>query len=72
MPSDPRAIRAREAHRLAGAAARRAHDQRRTRDTLVRILRAEDPVLWSYGRLAATLGCSQELVGKIVRGESPE
>jgi hypothetical protein len=70
MPSDPRAVSARQAHRLAGADARRAADQRARRDALVRELRAEDPELWTYSRLAAQVGCSTELVGKIVRGET--
>ena len=70
MPSDPRAVSAREAHRLAGVAASRAADQRARRDRLVRELRDEDAALWTYARLAATVGCSTELIGKIVRGET--
>ena len=69
MPSDPRAVSAREAHRLAGAAAHRATDQRARRNRLVRELRADDMNYWTYGRLAASVGCSVELIGKIVRGD---
>lgn len=70
MPSDPRAAGAREAHRLAGAAAGRARELRRRRDDLVRQLRTEDPDRWTYGQIANAVGCSIELVGKILGRKS--
>jgi hypothetical protein len=45
------------------AAAHRAQ-----RDHLVRTLRAEDPVKWTYRALARDVGCSPELIAKIVQG----
>ncbi|QYN38508.1 hypothetical protein K1T35_15555 [Pseudonocardia sp. DSM 110487] len=68
--SDPRAVQAREAHRLAGDAERLAAQHRAQRDRLVRQLRAEDPARWSYTALAGAVGCSPELIAAIVKGRT--
>ena len=65
--SDARAARARELHRKALEADELAARQRAERDALIRRLRAEDPKKWSYGALAAALGCSRELIALVVR-----
>lgn len=65
--SDVRVARARELHRKALEADELAARQRAERDALIRRLRAEDPARWSYGALAAALGCSRELIALVVR-----
>lgn len=65
--SDARAARARELHRKAVEADELAARLRAERDQLVRRLRAEDPQKWSYGALAAALGCSRELIAQVSR-----
>lgn len=65
--SDARVARARELHRKALEADELAARQRAERDALIRRLRAEDPKKWSYGALAAALGCSRELIALVVR-----
>ena len=65
--SDPRAARARELHRLAAEADALAASRRSERDRLILQLRAEDPGRWTYGALAAALGCSRELVALVLR-----
>lgn len=69
--SDPRAVLAREAHRLAGEAEAVAGRHRARRDLLIRRLRAADPGYWTYRRLAAAVGCSPELAAAIVKGRTP-
>lgn len=67
MVSEPRAAQARRFHQesiRAGQAAERAREQR---DRLVRALREEDPQVWSYAALAGAVGCSPELIAKIIR-----
>jgi hypothetical protein len=66
--SDVRVTRARELHRLAGAAVAQAGEYRSQRDRLVRQLRAEDRRRWTHAALARELGCSPELVALIDRG----
>jgi AraC-like DNA-binding protein len=68
--SDPRATRAREAHRLAGDASRVANQHREQRDQLIRALRNENPEHWTYTALAAAVGCSPELVAAIIKGRT--
>ncbi|MCG2805516.1 hypothetical protein [Propionicimonas sp.] len=69
--SDARAARARELHRKAVEADELAARLRAERDQLIRRLRAEDPQKWSYGALAAALGCSRELIALVAkRGEA--
>lgn len=68
--SDARARQAREAHRLAGEAVELAARRREQRDRLIRQLREEDPVRWTYPALAAAVGCSPELVAAIVKGRT--
>ena len=68
--SDARAALAREAHRLAGEAERRAAQHRARRDQLIRQLRRDDPRRWTYPALAAAVGCSPELVAAIVKGRT--
>ncbi len=65
--SDARVARARELHRKAIEADELAARQRAERDALIRRLRAEDPQRWSYGALAAALGCSRELIALVVK-----
>lgn len=65
--SDARAARARELHRKALEADALAARQRAERDALIRRLRLEDPKRWSYGALAAALGCSRELIALVVK-----
>lgn len=64
MPSDVRVAAAREHHRAAAAA---REDERRhlgERNRLIRQLYAEGG--WSYGRLASAVGCTPDLVAKII------
>ncbi|MFZ2164130.1 MAG: hypothetical protein WAV45_01580, partial [Propionibacteriaceae bacterium] len=65
--SDARAARARELHRKAVEADELAARQRAERDELIRRLREEDPKRWSYGALAAAIGCSRELIALVVK-----
>ena len=65
--SDARAARARELHRKALEADELAARQRAERDALIRRLREEDPKQWSYGVLAAAIGCSRELIALIAK-----
>ncbi|MCW2544016.1 MAG: hypothetical protein JWM40_1568 [Frankiales bacterium] len=65
--SDARAARARELHLKAAEADDVAARARAERDRLINQLRDEDPKRWSYGTLAAALGCSRELIALIVR-----
>lgn len=64
---DIRAQQARENHRLASECDADAALHRRRRDEFVRQLRAEDPGEWSYGALAAAVGCSKELIAYVCR-----
>lgn len=65
--SEPRAARAKELHAKAAEADRIAEQYRAERDRLIHQLRDEDPQRWSYGALAAALGCSRELIALIVK-----
>lgn len=65
--SDGRAARARELHAKAAEADETAARYRAERDRLIHQLRDEDPGRWSYGALAAALGCSRELVALVVK-----
>lgn len=67
MPSDPLVQQAREHHRRAAEALALAERHRQQRDALVRRAREQDPGRWSYGALAAALGCSKELIAAIVK-----
>lgn len=69
--SDPRAARAKELHAKAAEADRAAERYRAERDRMIYQLRDEDPNRWSYGALAAALGCSRELIALIVRRRVP-
>jgi hypothetical protein len=70
VPSDASVQQAREHHRRAAEALALAERHRQQRDALVRRAREEDPDRWSYGALAAALGCSKELVAAIVKRRS--
>jgi hypothetical protein len=63
---DVRAAQAREHHRQAGSHDGVAARHRAQRDQLVRALRREDPTP-SYRMLAATVGCSPQLIAHIIR-----
>lgn len=69
--SDRRAARARDEHHLACEAMSVARLHRASRNRLIRALRAEDPVRWTYLELAVTVGCSPELVAAVVKHRSP-
>lgn len=64
MPSNPIAQQAREHHRLAGTAEADADQHREQRDAAIRRLRLNG---WTYTSIAAAVGCSSELVAKIVK-----
>lgn len=64
---DSLAEKAREAHEASLASLRLAKQQRFERDVLIRRLRREDPKKWSYSRLAKLIGCSPELIPKILQ-----
>jgi AraC-like DNA-binding protein len=70
MPSDIRAQQAREAHRAASLADADAVQHRKTRDRLIKALRAEDPRVWTYEALAGAVGCSPELVAAIIKNRT--
>lgn len=59
---------AREAHRKAGEHTGLSHRYRQQRDELIRRVYAEGGV--SYGSLARQVGCSPELVAKVVQGRA--
>jgi hypothetical protein len=65
--SDPRAARAREAHRLSKVADVLAARHRDQRNHLVRVLRTEDPKRWTYTALAVAVGITPELVAAIIQ-----
>lgn len=67
MASDPRAAQAREHHRSALRSEEDAEREREMRDRLVRVLREDDPGTWTYSALAQAVGCSPELIAKIIR-----
>jgi len=67
---DVRAALARDHHRAAANSSEEAGRHRAQRDRLIRQLRAEDPVTWTYSALAAPVGCSPELVAFVVKNDS--
>lgn len=67
MSSDGRAAQARSLHRASLEQEAAAGELRAQRDRLIRQLRAEDPVYWTYPRLGKAVGCSPELIAHIVR-----
>ena len=69
MIEDARALQARTLHKAAAAADSDAELCRQQRDRLVRALRNEDPVRWSYRKLAAAVGCSKALIQQILEHE---
>lgn len=69
---DARAQQAREHHELAARTDTEAEQHRARRDILVRSLRNEDPLYWSYGKLAAAVGCSKSLIRQILDHEEAE
>lgn len=40
--------------------------ERLLRNQIVKTLRTEDPKKWTYGALADAVGCSEELIRKII------
>lgn len=72
---DSRAQQAREHHRASTEGERLARQHRDQRDDLVRAL--YDTGEWTYPSLAAAVGCSPELIAKIInpqrsrKAESP-
>ncbi|OBF77068.1 hypothetical protein [Mycolicibacterium fortuitum] len=63
---DPRAQQAREHHRKAADASGLADRHRAQRDNLVRQIWATARAQWTYAKLAKAIGCSPELIAKIV------
>lgn len=63
MASDARAQQAREHHRAAASLTEDAARHRVQRDELVHQLYRDG---WSYGQLAKVVGCSPELIAKII------
>jgi len=61
---DARAVQAREHHRLAGQADRTAAQHREQRDRIIIQLAGEG---WTYAAIAGAVGCSPELVNKVLR-----
>jgi len=61
---DSRAQQAREHHRASTDSERLARQHRDQRDELVRALYSTGE--WSYSSLAAAVGCSPELIAKII------
>lgn len=57
---------AREAHAKAAGCDAEASRFRALRDDSVRRLRTEDPARWTYAALAKAIGCSPELIAKIL------
>ena len=66
--SDIQAALARSYHRASLASAEQAKTEREARNRAVRALRAADPQRWTYGALAAAVGCSRELIALIITG----
>jgi hypothetical protein len=64
---NPLAQQAREHHRQAGDATRLAGQHREQRDKLVRRLWATERENWTHATLAKAVGCSPELIAKIIR-----
>lgn len=67
MPSDARAVAAREEHRRAFEDDDSAVRRRQRRDKYVRDLAAEG---WSYAELSRAVGCSESLIAAIVKGRT--
>jgi hypothetical protein len=66
---DSRAQQAREHHRASSEGERLAKQHRDQRDELVRNLYETGE--WSYTSLAAAVGCSPELIAKIINPQRP-
>jgi len=66
---DPMVQQARELHRKAGEATGLSHHYRLQRDELIRRVYAEGST--SYSSLARQVGCSAELVAKVVQLRTP-
>ncbi|MBE5453470.1 hypothetical protein E3G52_000334 [Mycobacteroides abscessus] len=67
---DARAQQAREHHRLSGDASRVGAQHRDQRDALVRSLWDTEREKWTYAKLAAAVGCSAQLIQKIIDGRT--
>jgi transposase-like protein len=65
---EPTVWLAREAHRKVGEHTGQSHHYRQERDRLIRELYASGD--YSYSQLAGQIGCSPELVAKVVQGRS--
>lgn len=63
---DTLAMEAREHHRRSGDATRVAQRHRAQRDYAVRQLWATQRDRWTYAKLAKAVGCSPELIAKII------
>lgn len=67
---DARAQQAREHHRLSGDASRVAALHRDQRDAIVRNLWDTEREKWTYATLAVAVGCSPQLIQKIIDGRT--
>jgi len=65
MPSDPRAVQARELHQRAAESARLAGACRDQRNAIIRALARDG---WSHRAVAEAIGCSKDLVTSVVMG----
>jgi len=65
MPSDPRAVQARELHQRAAESMRLAGVAREQRNELIRALVADG---WTHPRVAEAIGCSVHLIVSVVMG----
>lgn len=69
---DTKAQQAREHHRLSGDASRVGAQHREQRDALVRQLWATEREKWTHRKLAKAVGCSPELIAKIINPQGAE
>lgn len=68
---ETRARLAHDHHQAAAQCDQESAWYRGQRDTLVRELRADDPGRWTYRELADHVGCSPELIARIIKTTEP-
>lgn len=67
---DSKAQQAREHHRRAKDNLQHADQHRAQRDKLIRELWEANRANWTYAKLAKAVGCSPELIAKIITGRT--
>lgn len=60
-------VAAREHHQRASSMLGMYRHHLQKRDELIRELRASNPREWTYAKISETIGCSPELVAKIIK-----